>query len=1040
MQLSMLSVFGAEGLPIGLTLGPIQLEHPIWLLAAVPAAAWTVWLGRRAMRIAARPGMWSAIDPFALRAGLAARLGLLIILSVILAGPNWERASEEVATVFVLDTSQSIPEIERRRAEWAIDTAATLTRGSARLGMVTAAAEPFVQRLPAQQWIGIPPGGVGVRDETDLGSAVRLALALRPADAAMRIVLVSDGNETSGSVLDAVREASAAGVVVDTVPIEYQHEAEVVAERLIAPSSAREGQEIELTLVLTASAPTEGRVYLTENGRVVTLTASGAAMPVELDAGRTILRVTIPAGRSGTKRYRARFEPGLAESGSSTGDAIAENNEALGVTFVSGRGRVLVVRSSPDDSVALVEALTASGLGIEPIEPEMMPTDFDVLAGYDAVVLVDQPAFAFTDRGQADLARYVADAGGGLIVVGGPDSFGAGGWIGSPLADALPIRLDPPERRELPRGALSIVIDRSGSMGRGVANGPITQLQLAIGAALSATETLSRRDLIAIVVFDGEHEFVVPMTPNDPESVRRRIRRIELGGGTNMFPAVDAARMELERADAGLKHMIVLSDGQTRGAAGGIATAAQRLIDAGITATTIAIGDDADDQLMRSLAEATGGRFHKVAGPGMERALPQVFAMEARTVRRSLIWEGDPFSPLIVEGGSEGMQAIDAVPPISGYVVAADRNGLSRVTLRGHQHDPILAQWQHGLGRALAFTSDAGDRWATEWTSWEGYEAFWEQHVRWAMRPSGSANLRVLTERQGDSTLVAVDGVDDRGERLDTGRLEARLSSPLGQSLPLDLRQVGPGRWEGRASTAEPGTYVATVRYAAPEGSPMRIRGVAQTAITVEPGRELRALRSDRSTLERAAQLARGRVLDLDSPDAWSVASRTGLEMPISRSPLWLPLTLVAMVLLLVDVAVRRIRVDLGDLAARTVRALKPGRVHASEEFESLRRARDHARHGFENAIAQGSDAAGSSSRDIPKPESVPLDRITNTHADEPGADTGAPHRRTPSTAQTQAVQEHPEPDEPDDAGLNRLMAAKKRAGGRLAHDDDPTP
>jgi hypothetical protein len=198
----------------------------------------------------------------------------------------------------------------------------------------------------------------------------------------------------------------------------------------------------------------------------------------------------------------------------------------------------------------------------------------------------------------------------------------------------------------------------------------------------------------------------------------------------------------------------------------------------------------------------------------------QIFIKEAQTVKRSLIWEGDPFIPIVTGMGAETMRGINSVPPLSGYVVAAEREGLAQVTIRGKENDPIAAQWQYGLGRVVTYTSDASTRWNPAWVGWPSYKAFWESHMRWVMRPTGNANLRVTTEKQGDQTRIIVDATDVKGERMNFARFKGRVAMPDGSGQDVELQQVGPGRYEGRVDSKLAGAYVLSMRYAAPEVGP----------------------------------------------------------------------------------------------------------------------------------------------------------------------------------------------------------------------------
>ncbi|MFG0326348.1 MAG: VWA domain-containing protein [Phycisphaerales bacterium JB037] len=1014
-----------------LSLGPLRFDEP-WILVLLPIAlVAVVWIGRSSL---------AGLSGWTRWASPIVRCVLMGLLIAVAAQPGCRRRADAVAVVAVVDVSRSIPLGLAEQAQRFVRAVGDDKPASDRLGLVTAAGEPFIQALPTVRGVSGAAGSLGDASTTDLASAVRLARGIIPADAAGRILLLSDGNETAGGLLDAATEAASAGVPIDVVPLPFAHDAEVIAEELTVPPAAREGEPMVVRVALHASAPARGTLYLSMNDQLVRLTEDAIGLPVRLAPGRNVIALDVPAGSSGTARFAARFEPELA-GGSPRGDAVLENNTASGVTFVTGDGRLLLVRPPGPEGLAESEALIATlrdaAIGLEVITPELFPQDYAELVGYDGIVLVNQPAYAFSEQSQLDLARFVSDNGGGLVMIGGENAYGAGGWIGSPLAEALPVRLDPPQNRQLPRGALAIVLDASGSMGAPVSGTSASQLDLAIAASVAATDTLSERDLITVISFSGSFRVDVPLAENQPQVVARRIRSIGLGGGTNLFPALDAARESLADAEAGQRHIIVLSDGQTTVSGGGVPGALERLRDAGITVSTVSIGDGADDQLMRALGEGSGGRFYKVRGSSIRTELPQIFTKEAQIVRRSLIWEGDPVTPALVSAGSEPLRGIPGVPPITGYVVTADREGgVSQVTMRGPEEDPIMAQRQFGLGRVVCFMSDAGGKWATGWQAWSGYRALWEQHVRWAMRAAGSANLRVDTRREGDDAIVTVRAVDDQGEPLVGGTLRARVAGPGGESPTLDLRQTGPGVWEGRFDARAEGTFVVSVQHAVDDGGE-GARGVAQAAFTRSRGDELRFARANEALLRRVADLTGGRVLSLDEAPGAALWSRDGITMPLQVGPIWMLLAAIAAGLLLLDVALRRVRLDLLAGMRWLRESLRPRAQSAGASLSALQQAREQARQRMGSSDEAPADQAVSSetpASDSPgKPSrssQAVADAMRVAAARPPAGDRAAepvPPARGPTPVRPPAGQ--PDGGEVEQSsGLDRLMAAKRRA------------
>ena len=986
-----------------LVFGPVQLDAPWWLLVWPIAVGLTLWFARRSL---------SGLSGRVRVTAIAARVLLLSALVLVLCEPQVRDEGRDVAVTVVLDVSRSVPTALQQQAARYVERAGEVERaGSGRLGVVTSGREAFVQSLPSARTERVERVFVGSPDGTDLAAGVRLALAVRPPDAAMRILLASDGNETSGSLLEAAESARAAGVPIDVLPLVRELGTEVVLERVVAPATARVGETIAVRPVLVATRPARGRLSLLANGEPMPIGPDGArSVPIELDEGVNVRGVQILALEDGPQVYEAVFEPDGPED-----DTIIENNRALAVTFVAGEGRVLLLRENPRESLAIEAALRASGVGVAAMSGRDMPSTLTELNRYDAVVMVNQGAWDYTERQQVMLRNYVHDSGGGLVKVGGDQAFGAGGWIGSALEDALPVQLDPPQRRNMPMGALALVIDCSGSMAMPVQGTGMNQQELANEAAVLGVQTLTRLDQVMVIAFSGGSQIVVPLTfAADQAGIARRIRAIGPGGGTNMFPAIDLAAAELAKSPAGVKHIIVLTDGVTIGDPHRGVQRASEIFQRGITISTLSIGDAADDTLLAHMARAGGGRFYNVRSQNAQALLPQIFVKEAQTVRRSLIWEGDPVSPLRTGAPSEALRGVGGVPPVRGYIVTAPRDGLALVTLRSPvEDDPLAAQWQYGLGRVFVLMTDAGARWADAWQEWGGFGAFWAQHVRWAMRPSGSADVRVVTETRGERTRFIVEAFTPEGERLPFADFRGRITTPDGDGRDLVLRQVGPGRWEGSVETGEAGTYVASLQYAAPpvEGRPA-LRGSAQAAITRPFSDEFRALEANVALLRQVAAATGGRVLGSD-PSRAELWSRDGLTMPVATRAIWAPLALAALALLLIDVGVRRVRLDPAVLGSLLRRAAARERAKAGAQMEALSAARAKARAKIQKQrVAPPPEPTGTG--DVPP---LPI----------PGASAPIANETEPGASDTKTRQA-PESEE----GLGRLLQAKRRTRGDL--------
>lgn len=915
--------------PVGLT-----FDRPEWLLL-IPTLCLLAWLLARGTL--AGGGLTRRTAHLALRCGV---LGLLV---AALAHPLARWRADTVTVVAVLDASASVPADQRVLAERFLAGSLPGRPLEDRFGLITVGRDAMVQMLPTNAVPRADIGATGPADASNLQQGVDLARTLLPPDSAGRLLLISDGNQTSGSLSTAAASLLTAGVPVDVALIEYDRSSMVRLEELAVPPWARVEDTISAKIVLSAGAPAAGRLTVSLNGSPVDLDPNSPASSarVSLEAGKQVLAVPLTLPPGSVHRVEAVFEP------DDDSNVIPQLLRAESVVFTNDRGRILVLTENPDASAPFVKAISSDNLRVESLSASSGPATIEAWAAFDAVVLFNQPVFNFSRAQQESLARYVADAGGGLLMLGGPDSFGAGGWAQSPVADVLPLLLEPPQKRELPMGALAIILDRSGSMSALV--GPSdNQQQLANEAAILGVRALKRLDQVAVVAFDDGVDVVVPLTPaTDRESIANRIRAVGPRGGTNLFPAIDAAATQLAGSPAGSRHIVILTDGQTIGDPQDGLARARALRQKNITISTVSIGDQANDPLLESLAKVGGGRFYSVKVANAKAVLPQIFITETQVVSRTLIWEGEPFSPL-VSAASDSMRGLaSGLPPLTGYIVTADRGGLSTVALRGRENDPILAQWQHGLGRVTAYTSDAATRWNTAWTSWEGFGTFWTQQLKWVMRPSDDSKARVTVENRGDLSRVRLELLDAAGDRVNFASVVARVAPPQGAEPAADaarefrLRQTGPGAYEGELPTREVGTHIVSLGYQRADGEQGR-GGTARAALVRRAGEEFRRSTPDAELMMEIARRTGGKLHKL-TPAGADLWSREHLTMPSYSRPIWLHFAIAAIVLLLIDVAARRLTLDPQRAFMWTLGLFAPTLKPASASMVSLSAAKARA-------------------------------------------------------------------------------------------------
>ncbi len=985
--------------------------------------------------------MLAAMSPARRTLAILFRLVLCALLAVLLAGPFSVRTTNRLAVVAVVDVSGSVRSFAgasgaaRGRAIEQVRSfiaASAATRAAEDLlgvvifdGAAVVLAQPSHADVFSKQW------DQRMAEGTDIAAALRLARSTIPPDAAGRIVLFSDGNQTGGDALAAAADLGGSAKVasasrdvripIDTVSLSYSLEAEVAVEQVDAPPTASVSSTIPIRVLLSSGSTARGFVRLIVDGQPARLSADSDARPVELKPGLNIERFEVKLDDRRVHRFKAVFEPEmLADANGVTvpvGDTVEENNSGEAFTLCPGKGSVLLADGVGDGAeqgpgATLAGALRAAGLDVRMVPASAVPGDLLSLQEFDAVILQNVPADSVPESSQRALASYVQDVGGGLIMIGGPASFGAGGWKGSTLEPLLPVRLDLPERLLTSQAAIVFVLDNSGSMWRFVLGSSRTQQEIANDAAALAIRTLERSDQLGVITFNSELEELVPMGANtDSAATVSKVRGIMSGGGTNAVPAVEKAAEWLRSAKSKHKHLVFLSDGRSLRAEV-LPGLCEQMAKDGIQVSTIGVGDDADTSIMAAMARKGGGQFRYVTDPS---TLPEVFVRVVRIARTPLIRE-ERFTP-VMAGASPLLAGISEFPFLDGLSLTQPRlepTVSTPVTTPGGE--PVFAHWQVGLGQVGAFTSDA-HLWSKEWLARPVYQQFWAQFVRAVARPAAASSGFIASVRSaGDSIVVRLTARAASQTSLDAISATATLYSPGEDSMspPAEatLAPVGPGEFEATFPAASAGSYVALIKPA--QGAkrlPPLISGVS-----INQGREYRFRASNDQIMAEISRRSGGRVLPLQRPDQAKFFDRTGVPLRESLLPLWPILIWAALAGTLIDIANRRVAWDRWVSAMFGAVTAQPATANrnVSRNIEALKVS-------VEERLADDAPAIALGEREARELAAQARDRRLAA-------------RITPVTPVTPAkAADSPPAATPDGGGL---LAAKRRAAERF-HEDE---
>lgn len=902
---------------------PLRLgfDHPtyLWLLLAVPVF-W--WVGYQSLGALGRFRRWFA---------LLFRAVVWTAIVFALAGVQLVWVSDRMTVMYLLDQSESIPQakrqvmldyvirnVRRNRVEDRNDRAGIVVFGRD----ASIEIPPFDENIPPLRRLESMRGG---SDATNLEAALNLAQASMPEDTARRIVVVTDGNENLGQARKLAARVADAGIGIDVVPVVLDATREVLTEKIDVPQNIRKGQPFEMRVVINnfdddgTTEPAKGKLRVTQKvGGEETLMLEE---PITVDAGKNVISIKHQIDQPAAYEYKAEFIPDSEED-----DGLRQNNAASAYTYVRGKGRVLLIEDArkPGNFDLMIDVLRENNVEVVVQPSDALFGSLPELQAYDAVILAGVPRVsgdstdqlsAFTDQQIEMLVSNTENMGAGLLMIGGPEAFGAGGWIGTKLEEAMPVDFKIRNTKIRAVGALALIMHAC-EMPEGnywekvVARAAIEQLGPAdYGGVLHWT---IRGD----AWLWGGKNGLLPVGPNR-KAMLAAIGRMTPGDMPQFDPAMRMAVAGLTRTPASVKHCIIISDGDPQPPSPGTLKSFK---DNNITISTVAIQSHGinESKRLEGIAKQTGGKYY---GNVQGRALPRIFQNEARRVSRPLVYEPEGGAVPEVIFPHALLDGVDRVmPPISGFVLTQTKDSpLAQVLIESPKPDSsenatILAVWNYGLGRTAVLTTDAGARWASDWTEWSGYEKFYSQLVRWLMRPTGDTGKFTIASQVRDGEVQVIMNALNKDDTFQNFLdVKATAVDPKMKSVSLDMRQTAPGRYVGTFPADKAGSYFINV-VPGPGAAPLT------TGITVPYSEEFRVRQSNQALIEALAsaeprdgnpgQITPALGIQPSEELINTNAFRGGLALARSIRDAWPWFVLAGCCLFLADVFIRRVSIN----------------------------------------------------------------------------------------------------------------------------------
>ena len=780
-----------------------------------------------------------------------------------LAIPQVVLPQKETPVVFVMDRSASVQDSGAQQLEW-LEKSLQNKNEKDKYSVLSFGEKATIEQMMGKEGLRFPKWDEETgKDHTNIEGAINLASSVFSNNSGGRIVLFTDGNETMGNLTEAAKLLKNRSIELDTVLLDpHQYEDTAVTE-VEVPSTLYEGEKAAVSVTIESNTAKTGLLHFYENNNKI------ISKPIDISEGTNIVPIEFTVEQAGLVTFKAEVEL--------TNDAYAENNKLQVVNMVKTIPQILLVQNSPNE--ALVQALEAAGYKVEVRSSIQLPTVLSGYLNYQSIIFNNIAATDITENQMNLVEKSVKDFGIGFLMTGGENSFGLGGYFQTPIEKLLPVDMDIKGKKEMPSLALMIVLDRSGSMDG-------SKFSLAKEAAARSVELLQESDTLGFIAFDDKPWVIVEPKPlKNKEEVVDKIRSVPVGGGTEIYGSLVEAYDQISDLDVKRKHIILLTDGQSA-----TNNNYEELINNGskknVTLSTVALGADADRNLLEELAEFGAGRFYDVQD---STVIPSILSRETVMATRTYI-EDTPFYPQIKSGYGWDSLFNQGVPEMNAYIATSAKSE-STVPIVSTKEDPILAEWQYGLGKTIAFTSDVNGAWAGDWARWNQWSNFITKMVANTLPQYDSEAYSLTVEKEKDRTYLSVSA-----DQLSMLPIETTITSERGETIEGNTKMMAPGKYEVDIGN-DPGLYFIHVKQTDEDGN----ISVYQSGFTIPYSDEYLITGINEEKMEELLAITGGIQLQKESQ-----AFRPLKDPAKQKQEITEVLLFISFLLLFIEIAIRR--------------------------------------------------------------------------------------------------------------------------------------
>ncbi|MGM0409735.1 MAG: VWA domain-containing protein [Bacillota bacterium] len=698
-----------------------------------------------------------------------------------------------------------------------------------------------------------------------------------------RVILLSDGEENLGNSERIINDYRDNDINIDVFNPSGENTQSLFIENLILPGRIRTASSFEMKVYINSSEKQQGKLRLYHNEKL------GREEIIELNKGNNYFEYNITLSEPGFHSFRAEIEGDK--------DYYKMNNVLSAYVIVEGAPHILCLDGEGKMTTRFLEGLQENGFAVSRMESKYFSYNLRELQKYDAVIMENIAADSLNLKQIKNIISYVSDTGGGLLVMGGENAFGAGSYTKSPLNALLPLNSEVKSEVYFPTISISIVFDKSNSMKEIQSpKGNLTKLDLAKEATIGVIDLLVKEEKLGIIAFDTNSTVLAPLQAvNDKYVLYEKFSQISSGGGTNIYSGLKEAHKMLEEDESSVKHVILISDGKSSPA--DFDALISKFNKNKISLTTVAVGGDADKKLMKRLAREGNGEYYYT---DTIKSLPAVFSAEAKRITNPSIINKK--MRVNATGNLKSISNINQVNiPVLNKFNATTQQKTADLLLYTENNFPVMANWRYGLGRTVAFTGDSGSDFAVDWTEWKEYDQLWSDILKWLMRSQESNLFHPYIVQKDDKFLIKADVINNDGEYVNHLDINTVISGPGDYQKKINLDQRGPGLYQAEVEVGSRGTYLFTMNWEDKSGS-MKHNSVGYV-LSYSP----EYLPADgNKVLEKMVDETNGRKLE-NPQEVFSYRPR----YVSGRKDLWHIFVFVALIIFMIEIALRVVSFNL---------------------------------------------------------------------------------------------------------------------------------